>query len=289
MLWPISPPAWTLLAKQLVHYAGGLSPAAGLHEDPETGPTQPATPSTSSTHHTATVWHAIAAKEVAGVVAHPLATAPAYWQCFMATRGALSDITVGCLYAEARTLLHTGFQAPNTLMCASTSSIWEAMLPYLYRTGTTSLPRPPTWDDTTPSLAGIQLFRPSSPAPPGARPLLSHRSTPNWLSCNSHGHLHSLLGALAPPEHRITPGPCPWCHAVPCTWLHVLHDCKLFLLQVPPRLEPWAALVRSQGIGLALVAASTRVLLLLTFAAQSILEHMPPLTLLEEPATQTLD
>ena len=56
-------------------------------------------------------------------------------------------------------------------------------------------------------------------------------------------------------------------------------------MQVPPRLEPWAALVRSQGIGLALVAASTRVLPLLTFAARHILEHVPPLTSLEEPTT----
>ena len=76
---------------------------------------------------------------------------------------------------------------------------------------------------------------------------------------------------------------------MPCTWLHVLHDCEFFLLQVPPRLEPWAALVRSQGIGLALVAASTRVLPLLTFAARHILEHVPPLTSLEEPTTQTVD
>ena len=69
----------------------------------------------------------------------------------------------------------------------------------------------------------------------------------------------------------------------------MLHECELFLLQVPPRLEPWAALVRSHGIGLALVAASTRVLPLLMFAARSILEPVPPLPSLEEPATQVPD
>ena len=260
-----------------------------MPEDPETGPTQPATPSSSPPRLAAAVWLAIATKEVPGVVARPLDTAPAYWQRFVADRGGLSAATVSCLYAEARTLLRAGFQASETLARAGTASIWEAMLPFLYRTGTTSLPRPPTWDDVTPSLAGTQLFRPSSPTPPGARPLLSRRTTPNWLSCNSHGHLHSLLGVLAPPEHRLIPGPCPWCHAVPCTWHHVLHECELFLLQVPPRLEPWAALVRSHGVGLALVAASTRVLPLLTFAARSILEPVPPLASLEEPATQALD
>ena len=147
------PPAWTLLAKQLVRYAHGLSPAAGMLEDPATAPTQPATPSSSPPRLAAAVWHAIAAKEVAGVVAHPLDTAPAYWQRFVADRG-LSAVTVGCLYAEARTLLRTGFRASDTLARAGTSPIWEAMIPYLYRTGTTSLPRPPTWDDAAPSLAG---------------------------------------------------------------------------------------------------------------------------------------
>ena len=43
-------PAWTLLAKQLVRYAHGLSPAADVHEDPETAPIQSATP---SSHHPA--------------------------------------------------------------------------------------------------------------------------------------------------------------------------------------------------------------------------------------------
>ena len=87
------------------------------------------------------------------MVARPLDTAPAYWQRFVADHG-LSAVTVGCLYAEAHTLLCTGFQASNTLARAGTSPIWEAMIPYLYHTGTTSLPRPPTWDDTTPSLMG---------------------------------------------------------------------------------------------------------------------------------------
>ena len=122
-------------------------------EDPETAPTQPATPSSSTPHLAAAVWHAIAGKEVAGVVARPLDTAPAYWQCFVADCG-LSAVTVGCLYAEASMLLRTGFRASDTLAHASTYPIWEAMIPYLYHTGTTSLPRPPTWDDTTPSLVG---------------------------------------------------------------------------------------------------------------------------------------
>ena len=76
-------------------------------------------------------------------MARPLDTAPAYWQHFVADCG-LSAVTVGCLYTEARMLLHTSFQASDTLAHAGTSPIWEAMIPYLYRTGTTSLPRPPT-------------------------------------------------------------------------------------------------------------------------------------------------
>ena len=92
-------------------------------EDPATAPTQPATPSSSPPRLAAAVWHAIAAKEVAGVVARPLDTAPAYWQRFVADRG-LSSVTVGCLCAEARMLLCTSFRASNTLVRASTSPTW---------------------------------------------------------------------------------------------------------------------------------------------------------------------
>ena len=55
------------------------------------------------------VWLAITAKEVPGVVARPLDTAPAYWQRFVADRGGIPAATVSSLYAEARTLLRAGF------------------------------------------------------------------------------------------------------------------------------------------------------------------------------------
>ena len=92
-----------------MHYARGLSPAAGVPEDPESGPTKPATPPSLPPRFAAAVWLAISAKKVPGVVARPLDTAPAYWQRFVADRGGLSTTTVSGLYAEARTLLRAGF------------------------------------------------------------------------------------------------------------------------------------------------------------------------------------
>ena len=100
------------------------------------------------------MWQAIAAKEVEGIVARPLDTAPAYWQRFVAARGGLPSATIRHLYMEARELLRAGFRASETLERAGTTGIWEALLPYLFRTDTVSLPHPPSWDDDYPSLAG---------------------------------------------------------------------------------------------------------------------------------------
>ena len=275
------PPAWTLLAKQLLRYASGLSCTAGLVA-PSTAPgtalaAAAEEPLPSHPRLASAVWHAIATKEVEGIVARPLDTAPAFWQRLVADRGGLEHTSIAALYSEARALLRAGFQESSTLLRAGTTTIWEAMLPYLYRTKEEVLSTPPGWTCTTPDLACTQLYR--SPLVPSvdSPPLLHCRATPNWLSCNSHAHLHALLATLAPPAHRLAEQSCPWCHGAPSSWDHALHHCEQFLSQLPPHLVPWAALVRTKGIGFALVAASTRVLLLLTLTARSLLECAAPL------------
>ena len=57
--------------------------------------------------------------------------------------------------------------------------------------------------------------------------------------------------------------------------MHTLQDCAGFQELATPEARCWLALLRTQGVGFGLVAASTQVLRLLELAASSLYEELP--------------
>ena len=52
--------------------------------------------------------------------------------------------------------------------------------------------------------------------------MLVHLPSPNYLTANSSAHLHCLLDVLAPSDHQIRVGGCPWCPHEAAGWVHTL-------------------------------------------------------------------
>ena len=58
--------------------------------------------------------------------------------------------------------------------------------------------------------------------------MLVYQPSPNWLTANSPVHIHHLLEVLAPPNHQIWVGGCPWCPHEAAGWMHTPQDCAGF-------------------------------------------------------------
>ena len=132
------------------------------------------------------------------------------------------------------------------------------MLPHLFTNSVSRQALPGPWVETMPDICGMQL-RMDWVATPGGQlhTTLVHHPTPNWLSANSVAHIHRLIEVLAPPNHQLWVGSCPWCQHAVAVWIHTLQDCASFWEVTPLEARYWLTLFKTRGVSYGLVGTLT--------------------------------
>ena len=127
-----------------------------------------------------------------------------------------AEPSVAGLYMETFALLQAGLEeaeaAHGAVGWAGTLEIWFDMLPHLFTTSDSCRTLPSPRVETMPNLCGVQLQKDWVATPRGQLcTILMRQPTPNCLSANWVAYIHCLLEVLAPPNHQLWVGSCPYC------------------------------------------------------------------------------